>query len=136
MKYNQIPIDEDTFHQICGNDNYDSFLKDNPSFCLDFFRTNKDYSKEKASSCVDSTDAKKDDKKQSCTSTEDFKNFMMLTWLELYLPRYEFKYGLFEYSDSNLSSKEKISELLDYYGKHGITNIEQIRKNSIKGFRH
>lgn len=116
-------IDRDTFHQIFGSDDYNKFLERNSSFC------NVHFEKEKYIKNVKQTE---DKIITPCTTTREFKNFLMLTWLELYLPRFEIKYQRFQYSDPNLSIVQKIDELLEFYSNCGITNICEIPKKSMR----
>lgn len=128
MKY---PIDEDTFSQIFGSESdYDTFLKENPVFTRD-----ESVKKEKKKK---TTSEWKSDNIKSIHSIDDFYQFLYLTWLELYLPRYELKYGEFQYSKDSeeMTNLEKINELLDYFVDCGVgTNIEEIRKSSFRGFK-
>lgn len=135
MKYY---MDEDTFHQIWGNDDFDSFFRNHPNV----YRYPIDKKVTSKNDILESLDKKTNEKNltlektQACTSTEDFNNFLQITWLELYLPRFELQYGMFEYSKSDLSASEKIEELLEYYANTcGIEDISEIPKKSFSAFK-
>lgn len=121
MKY---PIDEDVFLQIFGSkSDYKYFLKENSS-------TSKDIFAKKGKKQVPNW---KSDNIRAIHSIDDFYHFLYLTWLELYLPRYELKHGEFQYSQDpeKMTNLEKINELLDYFVECGVgKNIEEIRKNN------
>lgn len=120
MKYY---MDEATFKQV-GGENFESFLKETPNVYKYPFDKKEQLTIEK------------EEKKNICKSTEDFNNFLQITWLELYLPRFELQYGMFEYSKSDLSDSEKIEELLGYYANTcGIEDISEIPKKSFGAFK-
>lgn len=65
---------------------------------------------------------------------EDYRYVPRLVWMEMYLPRFEKKYGKFNYSSESISNKQKCQELLDYFGNIcGINKVEEIYK---RGRRH
>lgn len=68
---------------------------------------------------------------------EDYRYVPSLVWMEMYLPRFESRYGEFNYSSDDISNKQKCEELLDYFGNIcGVSKIEEIyKKGSHRGRR-
>lgn len=123
MKYY---MDEATFKQVGGED-FEGFLKENLTVYKYPFDEKEQLNNQKENNL---------NNQNICRSTEDFNNFLQITWLELYLPRFELQYGMFEYSKSDLSDSEKIEELLGYYANNcGIENISEIPKKSFGAFK-
>lgn len=116
-------IDKDIFDQIFYSDDYQEFLNQNPYFCNNYFQKEK---------TINLCKQKEEQVITPCTTKREFKNFLMLTWLELYLPGFETKYQKFQYSDPNLTPVQKIDELLGYYSDCGITDICEIPKKGIR----
>lgn len=60
---------------------------------------------------------------------EDYNYMPYCHWLETFIPYYAKKYGPFNYSSNDLTNKQKIAELLNYYNKiHILNETEDIRK--------
>lgn len=141
-----IYIDEDTYYQIIGEEDknsYVNFLENNPKF-VDVTKPTENKKRKsvydnniinKKISMEDQIDLEdKQQKNETQISleerhqrTEDLRYMPYLIWLEMYLPRHERVFGAFEYSDDQITNKQKCEELLNYYSSTcGITNIEEI----------
>lgn len=144
-KYDDIIyIDEDTYYQITGEKDYNSyveFLNNNKKF-VDVTKQRKTIFDDKILKS-DNIEIEKQKVQINAESLEekhkqadDLRFFPSLIWLEMYLPRYELVYGCFNYSKEILTNKQKCEELLEYYGNIcGITDIKDIfKKKPHKGF--
>ena len=121
-----IMIDENTYNQVNDNtlDNYENFIESNP-IVTDFSSWLKKNNKKDE----EKIEIKKNKLEEQLKKDEDYRYFMYLYWLELYLPRFEMRYGQFNYSNSELSNKQKCVELLHYYETEcGIKKVEEIFK--------
>lgn len=138
-----IYIDEDTYYQIIGEEDqnsYVNFLANNPKFV----DVTKPIESKKRKTIYDSNiinnESNIEDQitlKERHQKTDDLRFMPHLIWLEMYLPRHEKVFGNFEYSSDQITNKEKCEELLEYYSSTcGITDIEDIFKRAHRGRSH
>ena len=148
-------IDEITYNQVNDNpsDTYSDFIKNNSEFTdYDTWiserknQNTKDEYDEYIKTNPISTDISSWLKKKSKIDEEkievrqakldvqlekddDYKYVIELIWMEMYLPRFEMKYGKFNYSEKATTNKTKCEELLHYYAYTcGLKNIKEIYK--------
>lgn len=127
-------IDKNTYYKLIGEEDeesYINFLNNNPNFVdIDKHNTRK--------TIFDSNISSIENKKaiENNQKIDDYRYGPYLIWLELYLPRFETVYGKFNYSNENITMKQKCEELLNYYANRcNIENIEEIKKKPHKGRR-
>ncbi len=134
MNKETIFIDQNIYQAISGKKSrksYETFLENNPNF-VDLNYSSKKEIKED----VIAKEKIQKELEQNLEKTEDYRYVMNLIWLEMYLPKYERKYGAFKYSNENMTNREKCEELLEYYADVcGIGDIKKIPLNAknIKG---
>ena len=130
-------IDFETYEQLTSEtkDDYVNFLKNNPSFIdtkeaiLSNIKKKQELEQEKIKQQHDYMVQKQKQLEERHRKDEDYRYIPSLVWLEMYLPRYELEFGKFDYSNKELTNKQKCEELLNYFGSVcGITDIKDIFK--------
>ena len=143
-KKDNIIIDEETFTKVTNEDKdeYLKFLNENPLFvdindALESKRKTKEIESEKNIELEQQLlEQKSKELEERHKKDEDYRYVPSLVWLEMYLPRYELIYGEFEYSNDQLTNKQKCEELLTYFSDVcGITDVKDIyKKRPHRGF--